>query len=192
MTSRLPKLVAFDLDYTLWPFWIDTHITSPLKRDGDAINEVHDKYGEKVAFYHAVPQILHRLRSDDVVIAACSRTSATVLARQALSLLLVHAKAGDKHAKPSPAIQFFDQLEIYPGSKITHFKRLHEKTGIPYSEMLFYDDEKRNKEVESLGVTFIWVLDGLDDLTFEQGLEEWRKRHPVEATEESVAETKEN
>ncbi|KAI0044063.1 magnesium-dependent phosphatase-1 [Auriscalpium vulgare] len=180
MTSHLPRLVAFDLDYTLWPLWIDTHISSSVKRDGDTINEVHDRYGEKVSFYHDVPQILHRLRAAELVIAACSRTSATALARQALSLLLVHAKAGDKHAKPQPAIEFFDQLEIYPGSKIKHFKQLHEKTGIPYSEMLFFDDERRNKEVESLGVTFVLVHNGLDNRTFEHGLDEWRKRHPEE------------
>lgn len=37
------------------------------------------RFGDTVAFYHDVPQILHRLRSENVVIAACSRTSATVL-----------------------------------------------------------------------------------------------------------------
>lgn len=35
-----------------------------------------------------------------------------------------------------PAINFFDHLEIYPGSKIAHFKQFHKITGIPYSEMV--------------------------------------------------------
>ncbi|PSR77429.1 hypothetical protein PHLCEN_2v7860 [Hermanssonia centrifuga] len=47
-------------------------------------------------------------------------------------------------------------------SKITHFKKLHEKTGIPYSEM-----------------------NGVDDRTFEGGLNEWRNRHPVEVIEDA-------
>ena len=36
-------------------------------------------------------------------------------ARQALGLLLVPPPAGHKNEAPTPAIQFFDQLEIYPG-----------------------------------------------------------------------------
>ncbi|KAL4249006.1 HAD superfamily protein [Abortiporus biennis] len=187
MTSRLPKLVAFDLDYTLWDLWIDTHVTPPLKSDGKTLNLVVDKYGEKIKFYPHVPEILHRLRNadDEVVIAACSRTSAPALARSALSLLLVPPGAGHKHSAPTRATEFFKFQEIYPGSKLTHFRRLHEKTGIPYSEMLFFDDEHRNKEVESLGVTFCLVKRGLDDLTFEHGLAEWRKRHPVEVVEDA-------
>ncbi|KAI0073977.1 magnesium-dependent phosphatase-1 [Panus rudis PR-1116 ss-1] len=188
MTSRLPKLVAFDLDYTLWDLWIDTHVTPPLKRDGNALNSVKDKYGEEISFYRDVPEILHRLRNAGVIIAACSRTSAPTLARRALSLLLVPPPAGHKGESPTPAIKFFDQQEIYPGSKITHFKKLHQKTGMPYSEMLFFDDEHRNKEVESLGVTFCLVSRGLDDRTFEHGLNEWRRRHPTEVAEDASAE----
>lgn len=36
----------------------------------------------------------------------------------------------------SPAVKFFDQLEIYPTDKTVHFKELHKKTGLPYSEMV--------------------------------------------------------
>ena len=73
-----------------------------------------------------------------------------------LNLLLIPPPAGQKDAPPTPAVQFFDQLEIYPGtpvlvlsshhpriqpsrmtgSKIKHFKELHKKTGLPYSEMV--------------------------------------------------------
>ncbi|EIN06516.1 magnesium-dependent phosphatase-1 [Punctularia strigosozonata HHB-11173 SS5] len=191
MTSRLPKLVAFDLDYTLWDLWVDTHVTPPLKRNGNALNEVKDKYGETIAFYRDVPSILHRLRDAGVTIAAASRTSAPRVARQALDLLLVPPKPGDKDGAPTRAIQFFDEMEIYPGSKITHFKKLHERTGIDYAEMLFFDDESRNREVSNLGVTFCLVRDGLNDRTFEHGLADWRKQHPELVVEDAAGQSAE-
>lgn len=41
----LPKLVAFDLDYTLWPFWVDTHVSAPVKaRDNNS--RAVDRYAE--------------------------------------------------------------------------------------------------------------------------------------------------
>jgi len=64
-------------------------------------------------------------------------TCCTWRAREALDLILIPPKtSSDSNAKPIPAIKFFDQLEIYPSSKIRHFKKLHEKTGIPYDEMV--------------------------------------------------------
>ncbi|KAG0696493.1 magnesium-dependent phosphatase-1 [Suillus ampliporus] len=187
MTSRLPKLVAFDLDYTLWDFWIDTHVHPPLKRDPSTGKVIDSQRNPKtINFYRDVPHIMHRLQAADVTIAACSRTDAPSLAREALDLILIPPKTGDNNAKPIPAIKFFDQLEIYPSSKIKHFKKLHEKTGIPYDEMLFFDDEWRNQEVEELGVTFTLVPNGLNVRILEKGLKEWRKRHPVQVTEDVV------
>lgn len=34
-----------------------------------------------------------------------------------------------------------DHFEIYPGSKKTHFRAIHERTGIPYESMVFWDNE---------------------------------------------------
>ncbi|KAF4588344.1 hypothetical protein EYR38_010312 [Pleurotus pulmonarius] len=155
----------------------------PLHRHQDTLNEVLDRYNDKICFYKEVPEIMHRLKAEGVVIAACSRTHAPALARQALSLLLVpppgasRAGQSDDSSNVQPAIKFFDQLEIYPGSKLTHFRKLHEKTGLPYSEMLFFDDEHRNQEVEKLGVTFCLVPEGVNNKVFEKGLARWRVAH---------------
>ncbi|KAG1769057.1 magnesium-dependent phosphatase-1 [Suillus placidus] len=180
MTTRLPKLVAFDLDYTLWDFWVDTHVHPPLKRHHVTGKVIDSQRNPKtIDFYRDVPQIMHRLQAAGVTIAACSRTDTPSLAREALDLILIPPRTGSaSSAKPIPAIKFFDQLEIYPSSKIRHFKKLHEKTGIPYDEMLFFDDEWRNQEL---------VPNGLNDQILEKGLKEWRKRHPVQVTEDVVA-----
>lgn len=36
----LPKMIAFDLDYTLWPFWVDTHVSAPLKAKSGGTHSV--------------------------------------------------------------------------------------------------------------------------------------------------------
>jgi hypothetical protein len=32
--------------------------------------------------------------------------------------------------------------EVYPGSKLAHFKAIHKRSGIDYEDMLFFDNER--------------------------------------------------
>lgn len=74
------------------------------------------------------------------------------------------------------AIDYFDHTQIYPGNKTTHFERIHRDSGIEYVEMLFFDDESRNKNVEVLGVTMWLVRDGVTRNEIDAGVKSWRSR----------------
>lgn len=168
----LPKLIVFDLDYTLWPFWVDTHVTPPLKASSNH-DSAKDRFGESFAFYNEVPEILHSLRAHGIKVGAASRTSAPDLGKEMLKILHI----GDEEGKKRKAIDYFDHLEIYPGSKITHFTKLQKATGLRFEDMLFFDDEARNRNVETLGVTMYLVRDGVTRQEIDNGVREWRKRH---------------
>lgn len=196
----LPRLIVFDLDYTLWPFWVDTHVTPPLKGAPGAPDRSSavDKFGETFTFYADVPRILHWLPAAGVRLGVASRTHTPDLARDMLKLLHVPplsalgegvgAGAGGASSssllgrkdKARKAVEFFDAgLEIYPSSKIRHMEALQKRTGVPYSEILFFDDESRNRDVEQLGVTMWLVRDGTTWAEVEKGVREWRRRRGV-------------
>ncbi|XP_045756556.1 magnesium-dependent phosphatase 1 isoform X1 [Mirounga angustirostris] len=158
--ARLPKLAVFDLDYTLWPFWVDTHVDPPFHRSSDGA--VRDRRGRAVRLYPEVPDVLQRLRDLDVPMAAASRTGEIEGANQLLELFDLD--------------RYFAHREIYPGSKVAHFERLQRKTGVVFSQMIFFDDEKRNiVDVSKLGVTCIHVQNGMSLQTLTEGLETFAK-----------------
>ncbi|KAG5998674.1 hypothetical protein E4U52_006470 [Claviceps spartinae] len=194
----LPKLIVFDLDYTLWPFWVDTHVSPPLK-PSPARTSATDKFGDDFALYADVPWILQLLPhatgcdsspDNPIKLGVASRTSAPSLARDLLKMLhLPPLGESDKSkSKPRRAIDVFDgPMEIYPGSKVRHFEAIHKKTGVEFEDMLFFDDERRNAETEKLGLTMRLVPDGLCWQEVERGVEEWRRRRGFRTRSEGSA-----
>ncbi|XP_077663109.1 magnesium-dependent phosphatase 1 isoform X5 [Eretmochelys imbricata] len=159
---HLPGLVVFDLDYTLWPFWVDTHVDPPLPAGAGS---VLDARGRPVQLYPEVLAVLERLQGLGVPMAAASRTGETHGATQLLELFGLHC--------------FLHRVEIYPGGKSAHFHRLQQDTGVPFAQMLFFDDEERNiRDVSKLGVTCVLVPDGMTQVLLTQGLEAFARSCP--------------
>lgn len=155
-----PKLIVFDLDFTLWDCggtWCDC-LSPPFARVN---GRVVDSDGSHVRLYNDVGTILDECDRAGVAIALASRTERPVWARELVELLGISER--------------FEYAEIYPSSKIAHFEALREASGYDHSEMLFFDDEMRNiREVSELGVTSIHVTAGMTSDLFDAGLTEFR------------------
>ncbi|KAL1915733.1 uncharacterized protein VTP21DRAFT_6492 [Calcarisporiella thermophila] len=170
---RLPKLIVFDLDFTLWPLWIDTHISGPpFKIDSKRTACVTSCENEPVQLYKDVPAILHAIKNmKDVKIGIASRTHEPLWAKQILEIMPIPNGENSFCTLQS----MIDQAEIYPGTKLKHFSRFHDRLKIDYKDMLFFDDEKRNiDEVgQKLGVHSVLVKGELTYGDFQQALQEF-------------------
>jgi magnesium-dependent phosphatase 1 len=177
----LPKLIVFDLDYTLWPFWVDTHVDGPLKKPvpgtKDAGYAVRDAHNGSFGFYNEVASILSSVHSKSILMGVASRTCTPDLARQMLSYLHIPPTTTSESTTAPSAASLFDYLEMYPGSKTNHFKSIHKRSGVAYEEMLFFDDESRNRNVEDLGVTMQLVESGVTRAAVDKGIRRWRERN---------------
>ncbi|XP_059474565.1 magnesium-dependent phosphatase 1-like [Neocloeon triangulifer] len=158
MSSRKPKLIVFDLDWTLWPFHVDTNVDPPFTRlpNGNII----DQRKREIEHFPEVPKILERLVSEGYQVAVASRTGEIKGAEQLLQLFDWN--------------KYFSYKEIYPGCKKTHFSKFKKNSGFDYSEMLFFDDEYRNiRDLVSVGVCSILVDEGVDSSVIADGLKKY-------------------
>lgn len=99
--------------------------------------------------------------------AAASRTAAPDIATKMMKLIQV---------REGQSVNDVVRYKVWgTGSKVAHFKELHARTGIAYEDMLFFDDETRNRDVErKLGVMFILVEDGVTRKVYDDALAKWR------------------
>ena len=169
--SKFPEAVVFDLDYTLWPCWCDTHISPPLKPKSQS--QIIDSYGMKLSFYPDVESIILELVANNVTIIGASRTATPSVAKKILNLLHINGK---------PAIQYFDALEWGQGSKTKHIKLAAKQLGmneeLEKGGFILFDDELRNRDVASINCHFAHVPNetlGLTRNVFENGLQSWAK-----------------
>ena len=147
MKSKKKKLIVFDLDFTLWNCgggWCDTS-RPPYKKED---NKIYDSNKDVMRLYPDSIHILEDLFHSGHILAIASRTHEP---EWAMDLLEMHG-----------ILPYFKYLEIYPGSKLQHFKSLNKRSGIAFSDMYFFDDEMRNiEEVGMLGVNVFPVEDGV-------------------------------
>ena len=157
-----PSLIVFDLDYTLWDAgetWCD-HLNPPF--ENTAAGPI-DSDGRLVRLYDDVREILDWCQQENISMALASRTYEPSWAGKLISMLGI--------------ADLFDYKEIFPASKVTHFTNLHEASGIPLNKMLFFDDEMRNiYEVGRMGVTAVFVENGMTMELFEEGLKKWESK----------------
>ena len=52
----LPRLIVFDVDYTLWPYWCDCHTQPPYTKRDDG--RIIDGSGQEIVLFDEVPSIV--------------------------------------------------------------------------------------------------------------------------------------
>ncbi|KAL2498938.1 Haloacid dehalogenase-like hydrolase (HAD) superfamily protein [Abeliophyllum distichum] len=146
--GTLPRLVVFDLDYTLWPFYCE------------CCYEDDTPY-----LYPHARGILHALKARGIDMAIASRSPTPEIARPFLERLGIRSMF--------VAEDIFSSWS----HKTEHFQKIHKKTGIPFELMIFFDDEDRNiRAVSKMGVTSILVHRGVTLDSLRQGLSDFEQK----------------
>ncbi|KAI3430643.1 hypothetical protein D9Q98_005236 [Chlorella vulgaris] len=154
----LPSCIVFDLDYTLWPFWCEMYTAA-----------------DSPSLYPDVPAILDGLGARGVLLALASRTPTPHVANAFIDKLDLRHRFCS--VQLIPAADGFDQHSAQKDK--AHLPNIQREIGLPYSSLLFFDDERGNvQKVAALGVTSILVSTstGVSLQSLEQGLQEFADR----------------
>ena len=162
--TKEPALIVFDLDNTLWT--PELYQLRKLQRMDQCPTA-----GKDVKLFAGAQYALDAIRSGQFAntkFAVASRTKSVGWAHSLLDQFGIY--------------ELLDFVEIFPGHKKAHFKKIAEASGVDYADMLFFDDARDGKygnclPVSQMGVLSVHCPGGLDtkDL-FMNGIkrfEEW-------------------
>jgi magnesium-dependent phosphatase 1 len=177
---RLPRLVVFDLDGCVWDpemYELNTTPTTPVHEDLGCGRQVAglEAGGDTVRLHQGALVALRELYSNpafkDVKLAAASS-----------SLVVEYSQACMRGLEIVPGVpveevfsfqQIGRQGKLSP-DKTTHFRELIQESGIPYEEMLFFDDCSWDDHVGDLyrqiGVIGQRTPNGMTEAEWREGL----------------------
>jgi len=133
----LPRLIVFDLDYTLWPFEVEK-LSPPFALGEDRI--IRDSTGRDCSCFPETIPVLERAIAAGIPIAIASRTGKPDFAEALLRLIrLPSADRSIFEALPSR-----DFFQAFPEkNKKKHFENvLAAMPGASYNQFLFFDDDQ--------------------------------------------------
>ena len=165
----LPKLIAFDLDGTIWTpdmyqLWGGGAPFRLAKNGKDLV----DRIGQSVRLLGITDQILHDLHTNPALqhikVAWVSCTDEPDWAEECLQKFQTSGGVAIE--------QVVHSKQIFKANKQQHFKRLHDQfPDIAFHEMLFFDNESGNiRSVSQLGVKSYYCEDGMTKRAWEEGL----------------------
>lgn len=164
-----PTCIVFDLDYTLWPYLINTDIIPPLREK--LVNKkpiVIDDTNKQILAFTEVTRILRTLKEvcfkqSNCHIAIASKATVKDLA---LELIEYFGWSG-----------YFDSFQIHAGIKTIHMKTICNELKLKdYNQILFFDDTRKNcQQTEEIGVTAHYLnrVHGLTVVEFIKGLKKY-------------------
>eukprot|EP01052_Picozoa_sp_SAG31_P048885 SAG31_NODE_10441_length_1138_cov_1.525505_1_plen_130_part_00 len=105
--AKFPKMVVFDVDYTLWPYWVDTHTRPPYMLAKDGSGKVWDSSRQDIVLFEETAAVLLALRElPGLKIAYASRTGQPTWLESLAKLIQLDEKFS--------MWQLPDYTEIYP------------------------------------------------------------------------------
>ncbi|CAB9526455.1 Magnesium-dependent phosphatase 1 [Seminavis robusta] len=184
------RLAVFDLDYTIWqPEMYQLYGEPTLKPIDNKYNKRLSAQVLKEARTTKAGYILTDRRNSPMRVFGGAAVALSEIERLKAAGVDIQAAVASKTDAPSWAricmdhlvidndctttlISCFDNghlVEISYGSKRQHLTRLHKKTGIPFEQMAFFDNESGNiRSVSALGVKCFYTPRGMQ-------IQDWNK-----------------
>lgn len=175
-----PSIFVFDCDWTLYPYDCDKERIGPFS--WSPWNGVSDCYGRPSNSYIDVPSIFGAIIDTGIPVAFLSRNPSAAQVKQLLSVIPCITKVNQTKKCLLDAMPDDTYFHVYSSGGIgkgkdKHFSALKTASGIPFSEMLFFDDILENIQAAQVQRTTAVLLGkkGLIVEAFTDGLDSWRK-----------------
>ena len=171
-STLLPKLIAFDLDGTIWsPEMYELWGGGSPFSIVNPTSTVKDCSGRKVNLLGESSNILHWCyeNRESVVTAYVSTCDEPEWANECLNLFTTTGNVLLKDVSHSSL--------IYKENKQHHFRALKKQFDLEFGDMIFFDNQMNNiRDVQKLGVFCVYCPDGMVESIWSKGFADYEKQ----------------